>query len=68
MDSADGKWADLSSADLQAADFLKFLRDQYGVDKELLHVYADDFLCLLLEKCGFSKTATVFNALPKWYA
>ncbi len=37
-------------------------------DPESQHGLADDLLCKILEKLGFSKTVAEFHKLEKWYS
>lgn len=37
-------------------------------DTEEGHIHADDLLCDVLEKLGFSELVTVYHQVDKWYA
>lgn len=37
-------------------------------DTEMAHIYADELMCQLLRKLGYSEGVDIFEKMSKWYS
>lgn len=62
-------WDKVLDGDLLSANAIKKLKkEQQSGDTEDAHLNADDILCKLLKKLGFSNVVDEYIKVDKWYA
>ncbi|MFZ2809438.1 MAG: hypothetical protein WAZ60_23895 [Desulfosalsimonadaceae bacterium] len=49
-------------------EYIKKMKDADSGDTEQAHGQADDLLCELLVKIGYSQVIDEYNKIDKWYA
>lgn len=54
--------------DEELAKELLSIEMKYCDDTEMVHIYADEFLCGLLRELGYTKLVEVYDDIGKWYA
>lgn len=59
---------EVSTSPQEFKEQMQRLYDRNWKDPEMFHIYADDLICMLLEKLGYKEAVHIFDTAEKWYS